>query len=266
MAYVGAVYTIAPHVRTVEDVVEEVNRRAREGDRPRPQNKRVWAEMTQIVEGKVREGPSQLFSELAFEAAQRGSGKRWVCLMDGQASLWTQKNRRLASAVGILDVFHVMERLWHAAYCFYAESSVEAEEFVEHYLRMLLEGKVGYVIGVFGRLKKKRRLRGGKRKSLEKVICYFETNKAYMRYDEYLAAGYPIGSGVVEGACRHFVKDRMELSGMRWEIEGAQAILDLRSTYLNGEWDSFIDYRIQREQTELYGSKTGKNTEYAIAG
>ena len=73
-----------------------------------------------------------------------------------------------------------------------------------------------------------------------------------MRYDEYLAAGYPIGSGVAEGACRHVVKDRLEQTGMRWTLCGAQAMLHLRSIYLNGYWDEFVNYRIEAEQTTLY--------------
>ena len=77
-----------------------------------------------------------------------------------------------------------------------------------------------------------------------------------MRYNEYLAAGYPIGSGVAEGACRHLVKDRMERTGMRWTVEGAQAILDLRSTYLNGDWASFWTYFTKVEHQRLYDRLT----------
>ncbi len=73
-----------------------------------------------------------------------------------------------------------------------------------------------------------------------------------MRYDEYLAAGYPIGSGVAEGACRHVVKDRLEQTGMRWTVAGAQAMLHLCATYLNGQWNDFLNYRIETEQTKLY--------------
>lgn len=78
-------------------------------------------------------------------------------------------------------------------------------------------------------------------------------NRNYMRYNEYLAAGYPIGSGVAEGACRHHIKDRMEQAGMRWEIEGARPMVQLRAIYLNGLWDDYIEFRILREQAELYG-------------
>jgi hypothetical protein len=74
-----------------------------------------------------------------------------------------------------------------------------------------------------------------------------------MQYDKYLEQGYPIGSGVVEGACRHLVKDRMERTGMRWEVQGAQAMLDTRSAYINGEWEELMEYRIQQEQFRMYG-------------
>ena len=114
----------------------------------------------------------------------------------------------------------------------------------------VLGGAVGYLIG--GLRRKLGSLCGVKRKRLLRVIGYLENNRAHMRYDEYLAAGYPIGSGVIEGACRHVVKDRMELSGMRWTVDGAQAMLYLRSIYLNGDWQEFDEHRIQAEQNTLY--------------
>ena len=76
-----------------------------------------------------------------------------------------------------------------------------------------------------------------------------------MKYNEYLAAGYPIATGVIEGACRHFVKDRMERAGMRWSIGGAQAMLHLRSANLNGDLDEFSQYRIQQQAEKLYRHK-----------
>ena len=81
---------------------------------------------------------------------------------------------------------------------------------------------------------------------------YYETNRHHRRYDEDLAAGYPIGSGVAEGACRHVVKDRLEQTGMRWTVGGAQAMLNLRAIYLNGHWNEFVNYRIDTEQDTLY--------------
>ena len=87
---------------------------------------------------------------------------------------------------------------------------------------------------------------------LTRICNYLHHNRHRMRYDEYLAAGYPIASGVIEGACRHVVKDRMERSGMRWTIDGAQAMLDLRSTHINDQWSAFQAHRIHAETQRLY--------------
>ena len=73
-----------------------------------------------------------------------------------------------------------------------------------------------------------------------------------MKYDEYLRKGYPIASGVIEGACRSYVKDRMERSGMRWTREGAQSMLDVRSEYVNGNWQEFQAFRMEEEADRLY--------------
>lgn len=253
MAYVGAVYTIAPFCRTPDDVINEVDRKECAKDRPQPKHKRVWIEMTRQREDAPANGKTRLFAQLGVEVESRARcrDKPIVCLMDGERALWVAMRQWLPEqTVGILDLYHVMEYLWKAAHCFYAEKSDEAEDFVTARLRMLLEGKVGYLIGSLRR--KIASLCGVKRKRLLTVIGYLENNRSHMRYDEYLAAGYPIGSGVIEGACRHVVKDRMELSGMRWTVDGAQAMLHLRSIYLNGDWKEFDEHRIQTEQNTLY--------------
>lgn len=258
MAYVGAVYSINRFSRTADQVVDELRRRERAPDRPRPQHKHLWAEMTHpgdgVQEGFLMHGPSYLFAELTVECHERDPTRKkdLVCLLDGEKQLWRLQTEWLPRAVPILDIFHVMERLWTAAHCFHRERSPEAEEFVERNLRKLLEGKVDHVLRSFRRLLVTRSLAGEKRKRLLATITYYANNREHMRYDEYLAAGYPIGSGVAEGACRHLVKDRMEGTGMRWRLEGALAMLRLRAIYLNGDWDAYVEHRIQQEQTALY--------------
>ena len=258
MAYVGAVYTIARFRRTTDDVLDEMARRARAIDRPRPQHKRVWAEMTRILDGEPCSGREWLFCSLARECDQRDPQrqKTLICLLDGERSLWGMQQYWFGRAVGILDIFHVSERVWGAAHGFHPEGTDAAQEFATHHLRMILDGKVSYVIRNLRRMLSERKVRGEKRKTIHAAITYFENNRDHMHYDQYLAAGYPIGSGVAEGACRHLVKDRMELTGMRWERPGAQAMLHLRAIYLNGEWDHFVNYRIEKEQAALYGPGT----------
>ena len=263
MAYVGAVYSLAPFLRTAEDVVDEVRRRKRRADRPRPQHKHVWAQMTQIHEGEVWPAAPSLFVGMAVECHERDPQHRkpLICVMDGERSLWNLQEEWFPRAIGVLDLFHAMERLWEVARCVHDQDSPEEAEFVTHYLRMLLTGQVGYVLRSFRQLIPKYELKGTPKKTVQSAVTYYENNREHMRYDEYLAAGYPIGSGVAEGACKHLVKDRMELAGMRWEIEGAQAMLSLRAVYLNGLWDQFIAYRIEREQVRLYQ----QDAQYAIA-
>jgi hypothetical protein len=257
MAAVGAVYTIAPFVRTADDVIDEVQRRERAAERPRPQHKQVWAELSQMREGEQFSGKERLFAEMAVQAHERDPHRRkpLVCLMDGEPALWEMQREWLPRAVGVLDLFHVLEWLWDVAHCVHGEGSEEAEAFVTHRLCLLLTGKVGYMIGGLRRLVAQSDLRGEKRRRVQRAIGYFDRNREHMRYDEYLAAGYPIGSGVAEGACRHLVKDRMERTGMRWTVHGAQAMLNLRSVYLNGDWKDYVTDYIATEQTALYGQR-----------
>jgi hypothetical protein len=250
MAAVGAVYTIAPFVRTADDVIEEVMRKEARERRPRPQNKRVRAE---LLVGKVA-----LFLWLADEVIRRNphGSKRVIFLSDGERALHDRQSEYLPEdTVCILDLFHVMERLWKVAWCFFEEKTQkrEAHQWVEERLKRLLEGKVDAVIRGMRYQATQRGLKGQKRKTVADAAEYLAGNRERMKYDEYLAAGYPIGSGVVEGACRHLVKDRMERTGMRWLPSGAQAMLDLRATYLNGEWDAFWNFHMLQEDQRLYG-------------
>jgi hypothetical protein len=256
MAYVGAVYTINRFRRTADDVLDEVSRRQRQKERPRPQHKKVWAEMTRLWEGELLEGRSLLFAELALACHYRDPERKktWICLMDGEEALWEAQAFWLDGTVQILDFFHAMEHLWKVARVLHEGRAAEA--FVEHHARMFLEGKVDYAVRNFGRLLQQQKPHGKKAAELRRAIHYFRNNRDRMHYDEYLAQGYPIGSGVAEGTCRNLVKDRLEMTGMKWEYEGAKAMIYLRALYLNGEWNPFIAYRIAEEQTRLYGKDT----------
>jgi hypothetical protein len=251
MAAVGAVYTIDPFVRTADDVIDEVMRKEAAARRPKPAHKRVRAE---LLVGKVA-----LFVWLADEVIRRNpqGSKPVIFLSDGERALHDRQSEYLPEdTVCILDLFHVMERLWKAAWCFFDEATQkrEAHQWVEERLERLLEGPVDSVIRGLRYQATQRGLKGQKRKTVRDAADYFERNRDRMKYNEYLAAGYPIGSGVVEGACRHLVKDRMERTGMRWLPSGAQAMLDLRATYLNGEWNAFWNFHVAQEDQRLYGN------------
>jgi hypothetical protein len=259
MAPLGCVYTVDPKHRTADDVVEALFRecveKRRESPEPVAKHKRVWSSLT-YDEGDLHvDAEAEVFSWMAREvAARRRDHQPMICLMDGQRSLWASCASHLprSDVVEILDLLHATEYVWNAAYLFHAEGSDAASAFVRDRVLRILRGEVGYVIGGLRQMATKRGLPAKKRKKLTRICNYLEHNRHRMRYGEYLKAGYPIASGVIEGACRHVVKDRMERSGMRWTIDGAQAMLDLRGTSINGQWSMFQAHRIRKETQRLY--------------
>jgi hypothetical protein len=260
MAAVGCVYTVDPKVRTPEDVVAALFRERSspgrsEDPEPVAQQKRIWSSLSCQRDGQFCQGEEAVFGWMAREVRSRHRrGQKIACVMDGQPSLWAVRKTYLPGdkVVEILDLLHVTPRLWEAAYLFHREGSEEAASFVRNRLLRMLRGEAGYVIGGLRQMGTKHRLRGHRLAKLHTVCNYLRKNLARMRYDEYLAAGYPIASGVIEGACRYVVKDRMERAGMRWTVEGAQAMLALRTTYINGQWKDLQKYRIKQERQRLY--------------
>lgn len=261
MAYVGVSYTVDRFPRTVDDVVQGLadvepagfNDASDRLARPQPQNKRVYAELG-ADPAAGREG---LFRWLGEQLAQRTPGVKGpvIFLSDGELlleELARQKLGALADLVSVLDVMHVLPRLWEAAHCFHGEGTEDAREFVRLRLVRVLSGNVDSVVRGLRQMSTKHQLRGSRQKTIATVTGYLNKHRHRMKYDEYLAAGYPIGTGVVEGACRHVVKDRFERSGMRWSIPGAQAMLALRATYLNDDWEPFCAFRRERETQRLY--------------
>jgi hypothetical protein len=159
MACVGAAYTIEPLVRKADDILDRVLRDEKAGARPEPQHKHVWAEMTRQVGGETVNAKRGLFARLRAEMAARDKGhdRPVICLMDGERALWEMRRGHSPGAVGILDLFHVLERIWAVAHCSHEEGSDPARVYVEGRLRGLLQGRVGHVIAG-----PRRRLGGGK--------------------------------------------------------------------------------------------------------
>ena len=276
MAVVGAVYSVGRWVRTVEEVVESLFRDpadvpSQRPKRPQPVGKHLWASLSYERDGRQVSGTDAVFGWLALEASRRNPKqvRETVYLMDGQESLWGARREHLpeTNAVEILDVLHVTPRLWQAAHLFHPERSAEAVAFVRERLGQVLQGRVRYVVSGLRQMGTKRGLRGAKAKRLWVLCGYLKKNVRRMRYDEYLAKGFPIASGVIEGACRHYVKDRLERAGMHWTKEGAQAMLDVRSEYLNGDWGAFQRYRIDQETQRLYPHRELLDSvEWTLAG
>jgi len=254
MAQVASVYTIQPHVRTAEDVVGcEPSAADKEQKPPRPENKRVWA--------SVEREPEEVIDEIFKEAQARDSHheKRWVALVDGnKTQLELLKKGALTYGVTltiVLDLIHVLEYLWKAARCFYDEASPEAEGFVTDRLLRVLEGQSSQVAKGMRKMATDRSLSEKERKPVDTCADYLLKYKDYLCYDRYLAEGLPIATGVIEGACRYLVKDRMDITGARWGLSGAEAVLRLRSLRASGDFQEYWKYHEKMEQQRNHISK-----------
>jgi hypothetical protein len=239
-------YTIKRHIRDADDVAGEMSQEKKAPSKPKPQTKLVW--------GSLSEGPEKTVARLEEAVTKRLCwASELVCILDGEKSLWRLVYQYFPMAFFVLDIFHVLEYLSEAAHCFHKEKSPEAKRFVRVRLRMLLTGNVGQMIGGLKQILAKRSLSNTQKYTLNKVIGYLERNKSHMRYDICLERGYPIGSGVIEGACRNLINDRLELTGMRWSVQGAESVIRLRAVYINKDWKEFWRFRRKSEKVRLYG-------------
>ena len=268
MAVLGAAYQIEPHPRTAMDVVEALFRdpmakpERLESPRPVPQHKRLCAVLpvaAAVAAALAPPRPAEVISPwLAEEARRRDPDHQhpWILLMDGQASLWDAAAETLGDAprVEILDLLHATGYLWEAVHLFHDPGSDGALKWMKVLVCGLLSGMGTGVIRWLQHLAEQSALPAATRTRLEQIHGYFERHRDRIHYDRYLAAGYPIASGVIEGACRHVVKDRMERAGMHWTLPGAQALLNLRCVALNDEWEPFINHHIQSETARLYAN------------
>jgi len=268
MAVVAVVYTVDPHVRTPKQVLEALFKEPGLPEpankpvekRPVPANKEVIANLTRPIDGKEKKATEMSFEWIKEEVSARDpdNKKEHVALMDGQLSLWEQQRKIFPDKnySEILDLLHATGYLWDAAALFHSGNQSRQEFFMRENVLKMLNGKIKKIIKNFRKASIKQKFSKQKQAQLETVCNYFINNQDRMKYHQYLAKGYPIASGVIEGACRHFVKDRMERAGMRWTIEGAQSMLDIRSTFLNGDWDEFTKYRIKKETKTLYSQRS----------
>ena len=248
MAAVAAVYSIAPHPRAPEDVVAGL-RPAPKGSvakRPKPQDKRVWASVKTPAEGVVNE----MFEE-ALER-HRDRPRRWVALVDGNevqlGNILTLAEHHKIELTLIIDVIHVLEYLWKAGTAFEKEGTPQLEKWVQRRFLQILQGQAKRVAAGLRRAATRRRFSTKLRKPVDTCANYLDKNAAYLAYDEYLALGLPIATGVIEGACRYLVKDRMEKTGARWHLNGAEAILRLRSLFASRDFDAYWAFHEEAER------------------
>jgi hypothetical protein len=176
-----------------------------------------------------------------------------VALTDGAEALQQQVVTHVPASTLILDIIQATEYLWDTAHVLLGETHPHRLAWVRAYLEPLLAGQTDAVITALEAEGHDPRHTATQRQAVRRTVGYYRRNRPYMRDNEYLAHGWPIGTGVVEGACGHLVKDRMEQAGMRWTPGGAQAVLDLRAVRLNGHWDAYWPLHRQQQHQRLYG-------------
>lgn len=262
MALIGSVYSVDPYIRTPDQMVSMLFREATDPSllpkRPLPQHKRVRGALLRNDQGKTVPQSDEIFSWMATEARQRGlpEKKPLVLIMDGQESLWNAGLQHLPedefTVTEVLDLIHATSYIWTASHLFYPKGSAQAAAFAQDQIRQLLNNEVNKVIELLRQKSSDEGLSRTANDTLETVCGYFTHQAHRMRYGEYLAQGLPVASGVIEGACRNVVKDRMEQSGMRWTMQGAHAMLGLRSIKLSGLWDDFMLQWREQENQRLY--------------
>jgi hypothetical protein len=254
MSTVATVYTITPFIRTPERIISELAPEHEPvGNRPRPEDKRVWASLKQEPEEIIRQ---------AFEEATRRDPqhrKQWVALSDGNP---TQLGLLIVAGEDygveltvILDLIHVLDYLWDAAWVLFREGDPPAEVWVRERLAEILRGRSSQVAAGMRICATKRELPAKQRAPLDKCADYLLKYRDFLRYDQYLAAGYPIATGVIEGACRYLVKDRMEITGARWGLKGAEAVLQLRSLRASGDFDEYWQFHLEQEQQRHHATR-----------
>jgi hypothetical protein len=261
MGTVAAVYSVPRHVRTPEEVLgtaelpEGVT--PLEKRRPRPTDKRVWASLAR--------GPDAVMDDVFLEALRRDpkTRRRWVFLVDGDldqlARVRDFAELHDVRVEVICDFVHVLEYLWTAAHCFHPAGCDEAEEWVVARALEVLRGKSSDVAAGMRRSATLRGLDQPKRKGVDDCARYLVNHRGHLRYDVYLAAGYPIASGVIEGACRHLVNDRLGITGARWSLAGAEAVLRLRSLWASGDLDEYFAFHRRRELQRNHLSRYAKS-------
>jgi hypothetical protein len=247
-AMVTSIYTMAAQVRTPQAVVDSFfqhNPNHTGANRNRPHHKHIWATL---------DGKDAALVRLAQQVAAREGNhiRARVALCDGYEPLQTRVTKQFPDFSLILDFIHADEYLWDVATALLGEQHPHRLEWMAEYTLKILSGQTQQVIASFQHMAQDKQYTTLQRTQLAKTATYFQRNLPYMAYDTYLKQGWPIASGVIEGACRHFVKDRCELSGMRWTQTGVETLFRLRAVAENGDWDDYHHFRKRQRHLRLY--------------
>lgn len=252
LAEVGAVYDLAPVPRSPSDVLASNHS---DDPPPAPRAKAKW------VTASVAEDAAAVVGRV-FDEAQRQDPdheRRWLALVDGNCHqidcIEAQAEKRKVSVTIVIDLIHVLEYLWGAVWCYFAEGDPAAEDWVQDRALAVLEGKARDVAAGIRRRATTAGLSRAKRKKADECARYLSNKAPYLDYPSALAAGWPVATGVIEGTCRYLVKDRMDITGARWSVDGAEAVLKLRAVCANGDFERYWRWHLDRERLRVHESR-----------
>src|SRR5690606_23500265 len=258
MAQVATVYSVASHPRTPADLIRSLRPDpAKPAKRPRPTNKRVWASVDKDCRAVIREA----FAEALKQDPEKQ--RRWVVLVDGNPTqlqaVKAEARRARVKVTILLDVIHVVEYLWKASHVLFGPSTRKGESWVGDRLLALLSGRTG------GEVAKTIRWWVARAKGLdEKQLAVIDSACDYladrkrtriMKYADALRDGLPVATGVIEGACRSLVQDRLGVSGARWSLTGAEAILRLRALRSSRDFDEYWKFHVAQDRLRNHNSR-----------
>jgi hypothetical protein len=256
IAEVGAVYDLTPVARTPSDIIgrdQKTNPSATPTPSPKPSNKWLTASV-------VHNAATVITS--IFEEAQRrdpSHQRTWVALVDGAKHqidrIQAEAKDRQVQVTIVCDFIHVLEYLWSAAWSFFPEADPDAEAWVSDKALAILNGQASTVAAAIRRKATCLGLDPQARRNADRCADYLLAKKNYLNYPQALAAGWPIATGIIEGACRHLVKDRLDLTGARWGLLGAEAILKLRALRSNDDWDGYWTFHLNQERHRTHETR-----------
>ena len=254
MAEVGTVYDATPAPRTPGDILPATDDGRRDA-KPGPPARNKW------LTASVIDDAASVVGQIFDEADRRDPDHRrsWVALVDGNNHqidrIAAQARARTMPVTIIIDFIHVLEYLWKATWCFHTEGDPAAEAWVRRHAQKILAGGATRVAGAIRRAATLAGLEPARRAGADTCATYLTNKRAHLDYPTALTQGWPIATGVIEGACRHLVKDRLDLTGARWGLHGAEAILKLRALHSNGDLDEYWHYHLDREQQRVHQSR-----------
>jgi hypothetical protein len=209
----------------------------------------------------VTDDAATVVGRLFDEANRRDPthARTWIALVDGNNHqidrIQAETTQRGIDVTILCDFIHVLEYLWKAAWSFHQEGDSAAEEWVHDKAIAVLQGKATQVAASLRRAATRRGLDPPKRAGADACATYLINKTHYLDYPTALHNGWPIATGIIEGACRHLVKDRMDITGARWGLPGAEAILKLRALRSNGDLTAYMRYHLEQEHRRVHKSR-----------